>query len=408
MFDRFTDRARRAMGESRRAAQQLENDHIGTEHLLLGVIEVSNGVAAAVFKNLKVDTAKLKERAIALAPEPNAEIGFEGQLPFTPRAKNALNYALHEAVELGHTYLGTAHLVLGLLRESKGAAYQALSETGIHVDRARQEVRQLLSSEASIGVDETAPHADGDTQEAHESRSHHHELQQILRQERRLTDSFGDGFPKVIAEARKAARRFRHEYLCTEHLLLGIAKCKSAVGRDILKHCGIAARDVSKHLRHIELQPPDKLGIDEIEFSADDPIGYTVRAANACRFAHEEAENWSLADPSTAHLLLGLIIDRRSSAAKALNDLGMPVGDIRREIAATLYGHSTPSADETSATDSKEKLKAMEDRLASMLGALEVRILTLEDQLRSHGKEIADLRKQLRKHDEDNAPTTDE
>ncbi|HEY7515471.1 MAG TPA: Clp protease N-terminal domain-containing protein, partial [Vicinamibacteria bacterium] len=116
MFDRFTDRARKVVGWSRQEAQRFQHDYIGTEHILLGLIREGGGVAADVLRNLSVDPLRVREEVEKRMKAGTASVTM-GQLPFTPRAKRVLELSLEEARDLGHNYIGTEHLLLGLIRE---------------------------------------------------------------------------------------------------------------------------------------------------------------------------------------------------------------------------------------------------------------------------------------------------
>ncbi len=146
MFDRFTDRARKVMALARKEAQRFNHDFIGTEHILLGLIQEGSGVAANVLKNLGVEINKIRSEI-----EKNVQSGPSmvtmGQLPFTPRAKKVLELSMEEANELGHNYIGTEHLLLGLLRENDGVAAQVLLDLGLKLEEVRSEVLELLGAE---------------------------------------------------------------------------------------------------------------------------------------------------------------------------------------------------------------------------------------------------------------------
>ena len=146
MFDRFTDRARKVMGLARQEAQRFNHEYIGTEHILLGLIQEGSGVAANVLKNMDIELKKIRgeiEKMVKTGPT----MVTMGQLPFTPRAKKVLELALEEASNLGHNYLGTEHLLLGLLRESEGIAAQVLMNLGIKLEDVREEVLEFLGAE---------------------------------------------------------------------------------------------------------------------------------------------------------------------------------------------------------------------------------------------------------------------
>ncbi|MBI4713314.1 MAG: ATP-dependent Clp protease ATP-binding subunit [Planctomycetes bacterium] len=145
MFDKFTDRARKVMSLARAEAQRLSHDAIGTEHILLGLIREGSGVAARVLMNLEVDLKKVAEEVenlIKNEPRPTAT----GQLPFTPRAKKALEFAHEEATMLKHDYIGTEHLLLGLIREEEGIAARVLANLGVKPDEVRDEIMEVLGT----------------------------------------------------------------------------------------------------------------------------------------------------------------------------------------------------------------------------------------------------------------------
>ncbi len=153
MFDRFTDRARKVMGLARQEAQRFNHDYIGTEHVLLGLVQEGSGVAASVLKNLDIDLKKIRQEVEKLVSTGTTMVSM-GQLPFTPRAKKVLELSLEEASNLGHTYIGTEHLLLGLIREQEGIAAQVLRNLKVRVEDVREEVLELLGAEPSEGQEE--------------------------------------------------------------------------------------------------------------------------------------------------------------------------------------------------------------------------------------------------------------
>jgi hydroxyacylglutathione hydrolase len=156
MFDRFTDRARKVMALARKEAQRFKHDFIGTEHILLGLIQEGSGVAAKVLKNLGTEINKIRSEI-----EKNVQAGPSmvtmGQLPFTPRAKKVLELSMEEANELGHNYIGTEHLLLGLIREQDGVAAQVLLDLNLKLEDVRADVLDLLGAEAQGSPAELRP-----------------------------------------------------------------------------------------------------------------------------------------------------------------------------------------------------------------------------------------------------------
>jgi ATP-dependent Clp protease ATP-binding subunit ClpC len=148
MFERFTDRARKVMALANQEAQRFNHDVIGTEHILLGLVKEGSGVGATVLKNFDVDIKKLRlevEKHVKSGPD----MVTMGKLPQSPRAKKVIEYAIEEARALNHNYVGTEHILLGLLRESEGIAAQVLLSLGLKLEEVRQEILNLLGA----GVD---------------------------------------------------------------------------------------------------------------------------------------------------------------------------------------------------------------------------------------------------------------
>src|SRR3989339_1293128 len=150
MFDRFTDRARKVMALAREEARRFNHEYIGTEHILLGLVKEGSGVAANVLQNLDIELKKIRLEVEKIV-QSGSDLVSVGQLPFTPRVKKVLEYAMEEARALGHNYIGTEHLLLGLLREQEGVAAQVLLNSGVKLEDVREEVIGLLGSEAVQG-----------------------------------------------------------------------------------------------------------------------------------------------------------------------------------------------------------------------------------------------------------------
>jgi len=173
MYERFTDRARKVMQLANQEAQRFNHEYIGTEHILLGLIKEGSGVAANVLKNLDVDLRKIRlevEKLVQSGPD----MVTMGKLPQTPRAKKVIEYSMEEARMLNHNYVGTEHILLGLLREQEGVAAQVLMNLGLKLEDVREEVLNLLGHDvagmeraerpgglagAGAGAGESAPRA---------------------------------------------------------------------------------------------------------------------------------------------------------------------------------------------------------------------------------------------------------
>jgi ATP-dependent Clp protease ATP-binding subunit ClpC len=146
MFERFTDRARRVVVLAQEEARMLNHDYIGTEHILLGLIREGGGVAYQALSQMDISLVQVRAAIEHMIGE--GQRAPTGHIPFTPRAKKVLELSLREALQLGHTYIGTEHILLGLVREGEGVAAQVLGRYGANMDRVRHTVIELLSGYA--------------------------------------------------------------------------------------------------------------------------------------------------------------------------------------------------------------------------------------------------------------------
>jgi ATP-dependent Clp protease ATP-binding subunit ClpC len=144
----FTERVRKVLAMAREESRRLHHEYVGTEHLLLGLIREGDGVAAAVLQNLQVDLDEIQERIEEVVKKGRSASPTGPDLPYTSRAKKVLELAMNEARKLNHSYVGTEHILLGLLREEKGVAAQVLGRMGVDVPSARAETLRLLGSPA--------------------------------------------------------------------------------------------------------------------------------------------------------------------------------------------------------------------------------------------------------------------
>ncbi|MBL6755961.1 MAG: ATP-dependent Clp protease ATP-binding subunit [Planctomycetes bacterium] len=195
MFDRFTDRAKKVMNLARQEAQRFNHEYLGTEHILLGLVQEGSGVAANVLKNMGIDLNKIRmevEKIVKTGPS----MVTMGQLPFTPRAKKVLELSMEEAGNLGHNYIGTEHLLLGLIKENEGIAAQVLLNLGVKLEDVREEVLDFLGADtADEEDDETGVGEDGPSGQSGSSKSKTPALDSFGRD---LTELAGEGKLDVV------------------------------------------------------------------------------------------------------------------------------------------------------------------------------------------------------------------
>jgi len=161
----FTERVRKVLAMAREEAARLHHEYVGTEHILLGLIREGEGVAAAVLQNLNVDLDEIQQKIEETVKKGKAAQATGPDLPYTSRAKKVLELAMGEARELNHSYVGTEHLLLGLLREEKGIAAQVLTDAGVHLEAARAETLRLLGTEMPQGGGTATPTAGAPAQQ---------------------------------------------------------------------------------------------------------------------------------------------------------------------------------------------------------------------------------------------------
>src|SRR5207247_7818010 len=149
MFERFTDRARRVVVLAQEEARMLNHNYIGTEHILLGLTREGEGVAAKALESLGISQEAVRQQVEEIIGQ--GQQAPSGHIPFTPRAKKVLELSLREAHQLGHNYIGTEHLLLGLIREGEGVAAQVLLKLGVDLQRSRQVVIAFLEQTPSGG-----------------------------------------------------------------------------------------------------------------------------------------------------------------------------------------------------------------------------------------------------------------
>jgi ATP-dependent Clp protease ATP-binding subunit ClpA len=294
MFDRFTDRARVVMALARKEAQRFNHDFIGTEHILLGLIGEGRGVAAHVLKNLGVEIDQIR-REIEKNVQSGPPVVTMGQLPFTPRAKKVLELSMEEANELGHNYLGTEHLLLGLLRENDGVAARVLLDLGLKLEEVRNEVLDLLGAESGNA--------------------------------RRVAALPGIE-SELMARAGEEALRAGHGFVGTGHLLLALLADDGGNAEGILEDLGAGAERVRGEKEKLARYELDALPGKRLVFS---PLltGVLQRARRLARFLGQESFD-------SRHLLLALVAEGDSYVARILVQLGLDVEEARRRACAAL------------------------------------------------------------------------
>ena len=312
MFERFTERARRVVVLAQEESGRLRHNHIGTEHLLLGLIREGEGVAAQALHACGVTLDEAREGVEGIVGYGE---GDASQKPFTPRSKRVLELALREAQGLRHDHIGTEHLLLGLLAEGGGIAAAVLSGLGVEPADVRREVFGRLGTRPS-------PQEElGTLGWAREALRR--SFGRYPRAEDRSTfDKFTGPARKVVVLAQDEARRFNHNYIGTEHVLLGLILEEEGLAARALKVLGVDPDEVRGQVESI-------VGYGEEGPGAQAP--FTPRLSGVLQQALLASEQLDHDHVGTEHILLGLTNETEGVAARVLRSLDVDPDEIRRE-----------------------------------------------------------------------------
>ncbi|HVM36270.1 MAG TPA: Clp protease N-terminal domain-containing protein [Actinomycetota bacterium] len=299
MFERFTDRARRVVVLAQEEARGLAHDYIGTEHILLGLIHEEDGVAAKVLKTLGVSLDEVRRQVEAVVPRGSSP--FKGHLPFTPRSKKILELSLREATALGHNYIGTEHILLALAREGGGVAAQILVQLGADGERLRAEVVALLGE----GGARAAGGSEG------------------------FFARFTDRARRVIVLAQEEARLLNHGYIGTEHMLLGLIHEGDGVAARALGSLGVSLERAREQVASISPRGDDEPG-DHIPFTAEAKQTLEVALREAFQLGHNYI--------GTEHILLGLLRQTDEPGTRVLLNAGVAPHEVRAQVLGLMSG----------------------------------------------------------------------
>jgi ATP-dependent Clp protease ATP-binding subunit ClpA len=322
-FDKFTERARRVLSYAQEEAQRLGHRAIGTEHLLLGLVRDPDGLAARLLRAQGVEPDALRaavERHIGRGE--GAAPGL-GQIGLTPRAKQVIELAVDEARRLNHHYVGTEHLLLGMLRQGDGIAVDVLRELGVNLDATRARLAALLGTpDGGAGRPGGGIRRPGGGPPG----GPFGWLRRGARGpglpgEPRLDNLTGRA-RSVLRLAREEAQGFNHNYVGTEHLLLGLIREGDGLGAQVLRGLGVELERVRRAVEFI-IGRGDRMVLGE--------VGLTPRAKRVVALAQDEAARMGEPRVGTDHLLLGLVREGEGIAAGVLESLGVRMDRAREE-----------------------------------------------------------------------------
>jgi ATP-dependent Clp protease ATP-binding subunit ClpA len=319
MFERFTDRARKVMALANQEAQRFLHDYITPEHILLGLVKEGSGTGANVLKNLGVELTKARLE-VEIRLKTGTESVGQGKLLASDQAKQVVIGAIEEARGLNHNYVGTEHLLLGLLRQGESAAAQVLADMGVTLESARAEVQLLLGAADRPALEKAGPRRQGGISGTTGGGSRH-------------ARPLSDRARKVLAFANQEAQRFNHEHVGTEHILLGLVKEGSGIGANTLKNLNVDLR-----LVRLEVEKLIRPGVDEV-LAGKLPL--TPRAKKVLEYAEAESRDLRHNYVGTEHLLLGLLKERYGVASQVLTNLGLELEAVRSEVRSMLGAGAT-------------------------------------------------------------------
>ena len=237
----FTERVRKVLAFAREESVRLHHEYVGTEHILLGLIREGEGVSAAVLQNLGADCEALRNTVDEIVKRGKDTQATGPDLPYTSRAKKVLELAMTEARELHHSYVGTEHLLLGLLREKKGIAAQVLVDAGITLDAARQETLRLLGTEPPEGRARIAGMMGG--LGSWPVMAGPSEAMASMREKMESMRMLNERAHRVLALAREEAARLSGREVGPSHILLGLLQGDGLAAR-LLAEAGLTVDGV--------------------------------------------------------------------------------------------------------------------------------------------------------------------
>ena len=313
-FGKFTERARKVLSLAQEEAQRFNHPYIGPEHLLMGLVREGDGVAAKVLSNLGVELNKVRS-AVELIIGPGDRIVL-GDIGLTPRAKKVIELAVDEARRLNHDYIGTEHLLLGMVREGEGIAAGVLGSLGVTLEKARAQTIQVLVQDGG-GSRAPSPTAGGSSRDRY--------------------DRFTERARKAMSLAHEEAIRLRHNYIGTEHLLLGLIHEGDGVAAKVLGNAGIELETARRAVEFI-IGRGDRIVLGD--------IGLTPRANKVIELARDEARLLNHDYIGTEHLLLGLVREGQGIACGVLESLGVTLEKVRTETLQVLNQESRSASAE--------------------------------------------------------------
>src|SRR5439155_1129760 len=347
-FDRFNDRAKRVLALAQDEAIRFNHNYIGTEHLLLGLVREGEGVAARVLDSLGVELSKVRT-AVEFIIGRGDSTTSPSEITLSPRTKKVIELAIDEARKLGHSHVGTEHLLLGLVREGEGIASGVLESLGVSLEKMRHQVIATLGQHpperAAAGAHAGGPFTtfgaggpidrlDGDANRAlarafweagranqDEIRTEHLLLALVRSDSAWLRRAWTDLAKRVLALAQEEAVRLRHNYIGTEHVMLGLLRSDAPAVRQSLVPFGLSIESAREKIAAIT--PPGSE-------PATGEQALTPRTKTIVELARTEGPPGDSVEPE--HILLALLDEGGGIGAQVLSSLGATADRIRTQL----------------------------------------------------------------------------
>jgi ATP-dependent Clp protease ATP-binding subunit ClpA len=309
---KFTERARKVLALAQEESQRFRHNYIGTEHLLLALIRENGGIAGRALRTLGIELESVrKDMEAALKRGDHIVLG---EIGLTAGAKKTIELAVDEARHLKHHYIGTEHILLGLIHEGTGIGNEILARKGATLEKVRTLTIQFLSQP------ETPSEQPEPAQEAPPSSDSSGEVKKSW--EETHLNKLNEQVHKVLVLAKEEALRFQHNYIGTEHLLLGLTRDQDGIAAQVLARLGVGLDQVRRAIEFI---------IGRGDRVIPDKIGMTPRSKQVIELAIDEAQCLNQPLASTEHLLLGLVREGRGIAAGVLESMGINLARVRQQ-----------------------------------------------------------------------------
>ncbi len=314
----FTPRAQQVLALARKEADRFNHNFVGTEHVLLGLIALNRGVAVNVLQKLGLDLETVRmevEKQVGTGPDQK----MIGNIPYTPRVKKVLALASKEARNLNHTYVGTEHILLGLLREGDGVAARVLKNLNVDIEQTRQEILRELApaySQEPSNVVETASEQSGTvTQPASEGSG----ADDLAGQEAGPTPAA----QKALRFAREEAVRMKHQFIGPEHMLIGLMAVGHGIAFDALVNLGFRLAEIQETVEKLVVVAPDQKTTGQLDYT---------RGKAVLALAVEEAKALRQNFVGTEHILLGLLRQAEGLVSQIMKQRGVDPTKARAEV----------------------------------------------------------------------------